>query len=110
MTEDRKMKKVYAVSIKNGSEGNDVCALMGSKQARTAFPGCWECVSEEGRVQEEVIDRISGVVNEFIDFPDFDCVVFGCSEAAMEDILKKLRSDDIKRLNVHQLAEFIGII
>lgn len=100
------MKKIYAVAIKDGNGGSDVCALMAGKTPRTAFPGCWEITES----LPEVIDRISGVVNEFAAQPDFDCVVFGCSEGVIDEIIAKLESTDVKKLTVMQLAEFAGII
>lgn len=100
------MKKIYIVTIKDGNDGSDVCALMAGKSPKTAFPGCWEITEN----LPEVIERITGVVNEFAAQPDFDCVVFGCSETAADEIIAGLESKDIKKLTVMQLAEFAGII
>lgn len=100
------MKKIFAVTIKDGSEGSDVCALMAGKTVRTAFPGCWEITE----ALPEVIDRIANVVNEFSRQPDFDCVVFGCSELAADAIIAKLESTDVKKLTAKQLAEWVGLI
>lgn len=100
------MKKVFAVIIKDGSEGQDVCAMASSFAPQTGFPGCWEI--EEP--MPEIIDRISGMVNEFIAAEPFEQVVFGCSECAAEDIISRLDSASVRRLSVKQLPEFIGEI
>lgn len=96
------MKKVIAVITKNGSEGTDVCSMMASADPSTAFPGCWEITE----VIPEVTERISSLVNEFIDAPVFNRVIFGCSEAAADDIIACVKAD-VKRVTVQELAMYL---
>ncbi len=100
------MKKIYAVILKEDNDGNDMCRLVEARQPKTAFPGCW-FVPED---TEEVAQRLADTINGFIDFPDFDCIVFGISENAADSVIAGLASDNVIRTDIHRFAELIGII
>lgn len=99
------MKKIYAVILKDENDGTDMCRLIEDRQPKTAFPGCW-WVPED---TDETAQRLADTVNGFIDFPDFECVVFGVSENAADNVLSRLGGKTV-RTDVHRLAELIGIV